>query len=252
MNFLEKSGCILGYPLGAVTGTISFLRASRMFHPKGIIALARVENLKPDLISFHPNVLVRFTSAMWKYKTWPDVLGITMRFSQEENFTERHKPLDQDLLCVSFPHPWQTPIGPFLTNFRNFFSNTYYAVSPFSYQEDLWIFRLTLEDKRPEYADRSQHIRENIQNGGVIWLWMKQGKEDWIRVSRITLLKEVFLDQEKLYFNPFQNGLNLHPRGFVHHLRIGSYRASQAGRSFRYAIQKIFHHVHNRLIIHRL
>lgn len=252
MNVIEKIGWITGYPLGLITGSISFLRASRMFHPKGIIIKSQVENLRPDLIKFHPHVMVRFTSAMWKYKVWPDVLGLTCRFSSSDNFDYLPKPQDQDLLFVSFAHPWQTPVGPFLTKYWDFFKNTYYAVSPFQYKNDLWILKITLMNHTRNESNRSEIIRINVQKNKEITLWMKKGKEEWFEVSRISLKEELSLDQEKLYFNPFLNGLNICPRGFVHHLRIGAYRFSQRGRALRYSIQEILHHIHKHFIVHRL
>ena len=39
-----------------------------------------------------------------------------------------------------------------------------------------------------------------------------------------------FLDQEALRFFPFQAGLGLRPRGFLQHLRIGTYKLSQWAR----------------------
>lgn len=252
MNIVEKIGQISGYPLGLITGSISFLRASRMFHPKGILVKSKVENLRPDLIQFHPYVMVRFTSAMWKYKVWPDVLGLTLRFSKSDDFNYAPKNLDQDLLFASFAHPWQTPVGPFMTRFRDFFKNTFYAVSPFQFKDDLWIFKTTLINHAKDESDRSEIIRKNIQQQGEVLLWMKKGKENWIKVSRIILQEELSLDQERLYFNPFLNGLNICPRGFVHHLRIGTYRFSQSGRTLRYSIQEILNHAHKHLIVHRL
>ena len=251
MNFIEKCGFLAGYPLGLITGTVSFLRAARMFHPTGILALGEVEVMKKDFMRLHPYVMVRFTSAIWKYKNLPDVLGLTLRFSEQKNFTTRPLKNDQDLLFASFPHPWQTPIGPFLTNYKNFFANSYYAVSPFSVQGRTYIFKVTANNSAEERNKRDKIIRQHIQEEDTIYLWTKSGKEPWVEVARIKLKEELFLDQEDLFFNPFLNGLNICPTGFIHHLRIGAYRLSQLGRTLRHSLQKVLHHSNKGFIIHR-
>lgn len=249
MKIAEFTGTILGYPLGIATGTISFLRASRMFHPKGILATGTVKETAPDIIRLHPYVMIRFSSALWKYKVWPDVLGMTLRFSQNKQFDTEPKNEDQDLLFASFPHPWQTPIGPFLTHFRDFFRNTFYAVSPFNLNNRKVIFRITLV---PGYeGTRSEIVRKNLKAKSVIKLWLKEGKSGWTSIADITLQEELHLDQEMLRFNPFLDGLGIKPLGLIHHLRIGAYHCSQSGRGFRYTFQEVLHHFYNRFIVHR-
>lgn len=250
MKTSELAGTILGYPLGILTGTLSFLRASRMFHPRGILVRGTVKSLAPEIIKLHPNVMVRFTSALWKNKVWPDVLGLTLRFSEEKQFGTTPIEGDQDLLLASFAHPWQTPIGPFLTNFRDFFQNKYYAVSPFHLKNQKVIFRITLA---PVFdGKRSVIVEKNIMAHSGIKLWLKEGTSEWIPIADITLQEELHLNQELLRFNPFLDGLGIEPIGFVHHLRIGAYRFSQAGRGLRYSIQEMLHHLHDRFIVHRL
>lgn len=250
MKISEITGTILGYPLGIVTGTISFIRASRMFHPRGILVSGTVKNLNPEIIEFHPNVMVRFTSALWKNKVWPDVLGMTLRFSKEKEFRINPYEGDQDLLFASFAHPWQTPLGPLLTDFRDFFHNKFYAVSPFSLKNRKVIFRITLN---PRFEGRrSEIVQKNIEAHAGIKLWMKEGKSEWKPIADITFREELHLNQEFLKFNPFLDGLGIEPIGFIHHLRIGAYNFSQAGRSLRYRFQEMLHHLHDSFIIHRL
>lgn len=250
MKTSELVGTLLGYPLGIMTGTISFLRASRMFHPRGILVRGTVQNMSPEIIELHPHVMVRFSSALWKNKVWPDVLGITLRFSQKKQFDFSPAKGDQDLLFASFPHPWQMPIGIFLTNFRNFFENDYFAVSPFNLNNRKVIFRITLTSHFE--GTRSEIVERNIISHSGIKLWLKEGKSEWIHIAQITLQEELSLDQERLKFNPFLDGLGIRPIGFIHHLRIGAYRFGQGGRSLRYSFQEMLHHFYNRFIVHRL
>ncbi len=230
-------GTILGYPLGLLTGSISFLRNARMFHPNGIVIKCSVKS--EGEISFPEDAILRMTSAMWKKKEWRDVLGISIRFGGI-----------QDLLFASFKHPWQTPFGPFLTKYHDFFYNDYFAVSPFEVNGKIVYFKLQAEDFKDINGSREEKLRSNIGFAKMILL-MGRDKE-WSRVAEISLLEEIIIDQEELRMSPFRTGLDINPKGFVHHLRIGSYKFSQFGRGLRHVIKKVPHHVDDRRIIHGL
>lgn len=232
MRLLNIAGTIFGYPLGLITGTVSFIRNSRMFHPVGIIAKAQV-NAKGNYISFPPYALIRFSSAWWKNKEWIDVLGISVRFSKEIK-NEIPQKEDQDLLFATIKHPWTMPFSPLSTHFRNFFENSYYAVSPFLVDGNLVYFKLAIKKSVNFKDNRIAVLKENIHQHAVMELWMRKVHEAWIPVAELTLLHELNLDQRLLRFNPFLNGLNIKPEGFVHHLRIGAYRLGQLGRSLRH------------------
>lgn len=239
MKILEAAGTAAGYPLGLLTGSISFLRAARMFHPRGVHVLAKVRSLETT-IAFPPEALLRFSSAMWKKRNWRDVLGVAVRFGDK-----------QDLLFASFEHPWQTPVGPFLTRYKDFFQNAYYAVSPFRFQNETVYFKLTPHSWNEVQGTRNEILEANFQSG-VFRLWMRKKKGKWKPAADIHLQQEISLNEEELFFNPFLDGLGIQPAGFIHHLRIGSYMMSQKGRTCRHGIQKVLHHLHHRFIVHRL
>lgn len=251
MNIANITGTIVGYPLGVLTGTISFMRNSRMFHPVGVLVKAEVKNLKTSVIKFPPFAMMRFSSAWWKNKEWIDVLGISIRFTDDYQ-DEKSRESDQDLLFATIVSPWQMPLAPFMTHFRDFFKNIYYAVSPFIVSDQLVYFKLTTLKASEEGYSRLSILKENIYRHAGMELWMRRKNEAWVPVAELTLLHELNLDQRRLRFNPFLNGLNIKPYGFVHHLRIGAYRFSQFGRSFRHRIEKIFNRVDDRVFIHRL
>jgi hypothetical protein len=57
----------------------------------------------------------------------------------------------------------------------------------------------------------------------------------WEPVARIVLLEPARLDQERLRFSPFRDGMGISPRGFVHGLRRATYLLSQIARPSRAA-----------------
>jgi hypothetical protein len=221
MKISERCGLVAGYPLGIFAGTISFIRASRMFHPVGTVVDVHVKNIHPYSI-FKENAFMRFSSAWWKHKEWRDVLGVAIRFSGE-----------QDLLFASFKHPWQTPAGPFLTKYHNFFHNRYYAVSPFKFQNKKVIFRLSPSTFVEGGKNRMESLDINIKEKATFKLEMKEQKGPWQPIAEIKLLSKLEMNQKELKFNPFLNGLEIYPQGFIHYLRIGVYRLSQLSRSLR-------------------
>lgn len=221
MRFSETLGTLLGYPLGVLTGTVSFMRGSRMFHPTGILVRGTVKNLSHADV-FPPDALLRFSSAWWKKKEWRDVLGIAIRFDER-----------QDLLFASFEHSWQTPIGPFLTKYHDFFENNFYAVSRFRFQGKVVYFKLEPKLHKVIDAPRDAKLREQIRSHSSLSLLMREEEGPWTELAEIELREEVDLDQSKLRFDPFLNGLGIYPEGFIHHLRIGAYRLGQIGRALR-------------------
>lgn len=238
LNKLPDSlGFICGFPLGVLTGSISFIRNARMFHPNGILVKCKVKELGE--IYFPKDAMMRFSSAWWKHKEWRDVLGVAIRFSDK-----------QDLLFASFKHPWQTPFSPFLTKYHDFFWNDYYAVSPFEVHGKKVYFKLMAEDFQNIEGSRDEKLRGNIGRAKLIL--MMGDYQEWTPVAEISLLEEIQSNQEELKFNPFLNGLGIYPKGFIQYLRVGSYRLSQLGRSIRHSIKKVPHHVHDRHIIHGL
>lgn len=221
MKMSEMSGLVCGYPLGVLVGMISFIRGSRMFHPEGTVVQAEVKNIG-EFDLFKEDAFIRFSSAWWKHKEWRDVLGVAIRFSNE-----------QDLLFASFKHPWQTPAGPFLTKYKSFFHNQYYAVCPFTFRNRQVIFRLSPSTFVEGGKNRLESLERNISEKATFLLEMKAEKDPWKKIAEIKLLSKLEMDQTELKFNPFLNGLGIYPKGFIHYLRVGVYRLGQFSRSIR-------------------
>ena len=238
MKIIESLGWFLGFPLGLLTGVVSFLRGARMFHPRGIIVLSEVHNLT-DEVHFPSKALVRFSSAWWKEEEWMDVLGVSIRFGASGE-SLKPSPAEQDLLFASFQRPWQIGLGPFITEFHDFFHNEYFSVSPFSYKKQSVEFKLTPEFYHQVTGTRDEKLLQDIQDQAELRLWMRKiPEQEWLAIADIKLSQELKLNQEELKFNPFQNGLAIYPQGFIQHLRIGSYQLSQWGRSYRHHIARV-------------
>lgn len=233
----DSLGYLCGLPLGMLTGTLSFIRNARMFHPCGIVVKCKVKSLSE--MEFPEEAIARFASAWWKHKEWIDVLGVAFRFGNK-----------QDLLFASFKHPWQIFAGPFMTKFHDYFWNDYYAVSPFLVKGKEVYFKLQAEDFSNGEGTRDEKLRANL--GRAKFILMMGQYHDFHPIAEIALVEEIEIDQQELKFNPFLNELGIYPKGFIQYLRVGSYRFSQFGRSLRHVFKKVPHHVHDRHIVHGL
>lgn len=221
MNREEKLGKFFGYVLGCITALISFIRASRMFHPVGNLYDAQVISER-----FPAHAMIRLSSAWWKEYEWPDALGIAIRFSAQSFHSVVPHENDQDLLLVSFSEAWMTPFSPFITNHRDFFRNEYFSVGYFEYQNRMVRFRLEPKQFPRCKGSRQEKLKEAVLAGEACFILYENEKQ----VAEIKLLRELHFDQEALRFNPFLNGLGIIPRGFLQYMRIGTYRLSQWAR----------------------
>jgi hypothetical protein len=215
-----------------------------MFHPDGVLYQARVTNVAApaelravgSLLAGH--ALVRFSSAWWRGKDWPDVLGVALRFREGDLSDLEPRGADQDLLLATIRFPWTTPLAPLATRFSSFLWNHYHAVSPFLVPG---IGRVKLRLRSPRLANpgsqsRAEHLQSQVSAGqaqlvlelrrlAVFWPF-----RSWESLAVVTLERPLEFDQQALRFSPFQAGRSLEPIGFVHHLRVAAYAASQAAR----------------------
>jgi hypothetical protein len=215
-----------------------------MFHPDGVVFRAVVEASasSPELRSMAERIggaaLVRLSSAWWRGgKEWPDVLGMAVRFTKEPLGVDPGDG-DQDLLFATIRFPWTTPVAPLATNVRSFLWNHFHAVSPFDV-DGVGNVKLRLRSPRLRNRagiPRTEHLERAIVSGDAVYelevrrLALPAFQRTWEPVARLTLDHRVEVDQAALRFSPFRSGRGLHPVGFVHHLRIGAYAASQRAR----------------------
>lgn len=198
-----------------------------MFHPRGLLFEAEITSH-----DFPPHGLVRLSSAWWKYKEWPDVLGVAIRFSPAPITGIEPHETDQDLLFASFPHWWQILLGPMMTNHHDFLQNHYYGVADFISEGKVRRYKLIPKNNTFIHGSRQEKIIEAVLEGEAIFLFQEKTKDEWIwnTLAEIKLVRTLHYDQEALRFNPFQNGLKIRPYGFLQHLRVGAYRMSQSAR----------------------
>jgi hypothetical protein len=232
VKFSERIGVALSYPLGWLTGSVAFIRQSRTFHPRGLTFRAEVSavpNASGLNLFFYPHALIRLSSAWWKHKEWIDVLGIAIRFSKSEIITESALTDDQDLLFATVTNPWLTAVSPLMTHYHDFLKNDYYAVSPFAFGQHTLYFRLKpLPHAEAEAETRNERLSLAVLNGDAGFEIQVQSREkDWVTVAQVRLTSVIQLNQNILKFSPFQTGLGIRPKGFVHSLRVGAYYFSQ-------------------------
>jgi hypothetical protein len=233
-----------GRLLAPLTAAVSKTRQARMFHPDGVVYRAQVTAVAspPELRALGESLagqaLARFSSAWWRGKDWPDVLGLALRFREGPLSDTAPRPTDQDLLLATVRFPWTTPFAPLATRFGSFLWNHYHAVSPF---ELPGVGRVKLRLRSPRIANhgaeaRAEHLARCVVNRQAQWVLELRrlaapfALRRWEAVAVIRLEEAIDIDQESLRFSPFLNGRGFEPIGFVHHLRVAAYAASQRAR----------------------
>jgi hypothetical protein len=235
-----------GRLLAPITATVSSWRRGRMFHPEGVIYRAQVTAVAGGELQelgerLAGHALLRFSSAWWRGKDWPDVLGAALRFRDGPLADVSVQPGDQDLLLATIRFPWTTPFAPLTTRFGSFLWNHYHAVSPFEVP-GVGQAKLRLRAPRiPNHSGtpRAAHLESCVASGQALFvlelrrLATPWSRRRWQPVALVRVEAAVDMDQEALRFSPFHSGRELKPSGFVHHLRMAAYEASQQARPAR-------------------
>ena len=238
------TGWLAGLALAPLTGSLSALRRSRMFHPRGVLCLADVEAApgSPTLAGLASSLagpaLVRWSSAWWKRGERTDVLGCAIRFGSHP-LNAVPQPGDQDLLLATIRRPWSMAFAPWTTDVHDFLANHYYGVSPFLVGARRVEWRLAPEREAPPGPSRGERL-ERAMSAGHASLRLELADysgpffppvgESFQSVVRLQLRERVELDQEALGFDPFRDGRGITPVGFVHSMRKATYLASQHAR----------------------
>jgi hypothetical protein len=242
----DLAGWAFGLALSPMTGLLSAVRRSRMFHPTGFVCSATAEPLpgsgaevRSVAARLAGPALMRWSSAWWKQGEWIDVLGCAIRFTQGELGTEP-APDDQDLLLATIQRPWSLPFAPFSTRDHDFLDNAYFGVSPFEVPPLGRIeWRLVAERKpQPAAGTREERLERAIDAGAALLLeWApypgplkRPIAARFEPLLRIQLTGVLELDQRRLRFDPFRSGRGVKPVGLVHHMRRAAYWTSQALR----------------------
>lgn len=238
------SGWLAGLALAPITGSVSALRRSRMFHPRGVLYRADVEPApgSPALEGLASTLagpaLIRWSSAWWKRGERTDVLGCAIRFGSDP-LNAIPQPGDQDLLLATIRRPWSMAFAPWTTDCHDFLANHYYGVSPFRVGARRVEWRLAPEREAPPGPSRGERLERAVRAGHASLrleladysgpLFPPVG-ESFQSVVRLHLREHAELDQEALRFDPFRAGRGIMPVGFVHFMRKATYLASQRAR----------------------
>lgn len=205
------------------TGLGAALRRARLFHPRGIVFAAEIVPLARGEVArrLAGAAIVRFSTAWWKRREWPDVLGVAVRAAE------------QDLLLATVRRPWLLPLAPLTTRVGDFLDNRYFGVSPFDV-DGVGRVHLRLVPRAPAGGDGSRAARllAAARDGRArLVLETRRRGGAWEPLVEIVLGAPLELPDGALAFSPFRDGGGIHPRGLVHALRPATYRASQRIRA---------------------
>lgn len=213
-----------------------------MFHPSGTLFVAEVHPIAADAVereiarALAGPALVRWSSAWWKQRQWPDVLGCAVRFT-ELPFQAKARPGDQDLLFATVRRPWTLALSPLGTNYRDFLANDYYAVSPFEVRglgRIEWRLR-PLAPSPPAHSRLARLLAAASAESVVLDLeyapyrnpFHVDNERAFRPIARIVLREVADLDQNALRFDPFLADRGILPVGFVQWLRRATYAAGR-------------------------
>jgi len=235
----ERLGLIAGGLLSPLVAAGSWLRRSRLFHPRGVVLIGHATALghaDQRLIGTRlaGPVLVRFSGAWWKGREWLDVLGCALRFGSSPEELLEGLPGDQDLLLATIRLPITTLLAALSTRFHAFLANAYFGVSPFELR-GLGRYRLRLAPQSSDAfgSTREERLRKALQRGPVrLELQARPAKagSEYAPVALIEL-GELRSDEPDLAFDPFRCGRGIEPVGFVHFMRVRTYAASRRARA---------------------
>ncbi|MDY7226898.1 hypothetical protein [Hyalangium rubrum] len=244
MSFSEELGRVIGALWGPAVRAGAAARHARLLHPEGVTYRAEVkvcaarESLEPLASRLAGPALVRLSTALWRgQREWPDVLGLAVRLRSEETVTEEPSAGDQDLLFATVRSPWTLALAPLSTDTHDWLENDYYAVSPFRVR-GLGRAKLRMTASRADAPGHSrvERLEAALRSGQARFtfeVFPRKGEAAgrWHPLAELRLVEQVTLNPATLRFWPFRDGRGITPMGFVHSLRIPTYRQSQKART---------------------
>jgi hypothetical protein len=244
MSFSEELGRIVGALWAPAVRVGAALRHARLFHPEGVTYRAEVkpitprESLMPLASRLAGPALVRLSTALWRgQREWPDILGLAVRLRSDESITEEPSAGDQDLLFATVRSPWTLGLAPLSTDTHDWLENDYYAVSPFQVeglgQAKLRVVASHADAPGQSRVERIEAARQAGQARFTLEIRLARGASAgrWYPIAELRLLEQVELNPATLRFWPFRAGRGITPVGFIHALRIPTYRQSQEARA---------------------
>lgn len=233
----EQLGRVSGWLTAPLWAAGSAIRHARVLHPVGELVEGTVEAIDPpeDLAALasalEGRALVRFSGAIWKKQGThlPDVLGCAIRIQDFERG-------DQDLLFATIKRPWTLGFAPLTTDVDDYLANRYFGISPFDLAGVAKRFYLRLRPLRRGGGGegRAERLASAVADEGepaaLAIEASYQPRGPWREVARLRLERVIANDDPELRFDPFEDARGIRPRGIVHALRRGAYRASQSAR----------------------
>jgi hypothetical protein len=252
MSLTEDFGRAVGALSSPLIRAGSALRHARVFHPDGLTCRAEVtplavpRELAPVVSRLTGSALVRLSSAFWRRRReWPDLLGLSVRLHAGGDVTGEPSADDQDLLFATIRRPWTLGFALLTTNTHDFLRNDYYAVAPFEVEglgrAQLRVMSLRSEDSGDGAQDFSDNSRDERLKAALhadrarfrFEVLADEGESAgrWTPLAELRLVEEVTVDPATLRFQPFRTGRGFKPVGFIHALRLPTYRHSQEARA---------------------
>jgi hypothetical protein len=242
-SILDRAGILSGLALSPFVTLLSASRGGRFLHPRGVVlegearALVREGPLGTLAQRLEGPLLVRFSGAWWKQREWKDVLGCALRFRATHDGSPQPAYGDQDLLFATIRRVVTLPFAPLSTRQHDFLANDYYAITPFRAPPlaRVW-FRLRGPGPVAAAPNRTERLLSRLRAGPVaLTLEARVPGSDYRPLLHVLLTQPVSLDEVSLRFDPFRSGRDVHPAGYVHHLRRFAYPAGRALHAARRA-----------------
>lgn len=233
---LEQLGRAVGWLSAPLWAAGSTLRRARVLHPTGQLAYGTIEvgdppdELEALASALQGPALVRFSNALWRRPGThrPDVLGCAIRLTDDGGREA------QDLLFATIKRPVTLPFAPLTTDVEDFLDNRYFGISPFDLEGSSGRFYLRLRPLRRggDGATPSERLARALDEGpvGIAIEASRRPRGPWHEIAILRVLELGDDDDPSLRFDPFTDGRGIRPRGMIHALRRGAYRASQAAR----------------------
>lgn len=238
---LENLGNQVGEWLAPVASAATRWRGRRIFHPVGEVFRATVtaanEGKGAALGIAHRlggTALVRLSGGLWREGIeHPDVLGCAIRFRWNGTAAEI-MPGEQDVILATFRSLLTLPLALLTTRSGDFSRNLYHSAALYRVPgAGVGQFRLQPIGRCPNGDTRWEKLERwvNGQDAAFTLQFRREGLHaEWLDLVHIHLDEKLAINQEKLAFSPFHNGLGIQPVGIVNTVRRATYAASQAAR----------------------
>ena len=229
---ITRADGAVGNTLGTLVAPLSWLgsltRMGGLFHPDGVVYRADVRPVQQRgalgvlARRLAGAALVRFSGGL---RRWPDsadsrdALGIAVRFRGRDDLSPEASAGDQDLIFVTARSLLELPISAFVTNASDFMANEYYAILPFTADDQgVMRWRLVPEAMSPPGEHRRERLSRAVVAGKAVLrleVHVVDRGEGWASLAEIVLREEVALDQHELRFSRANVGKGILPRGLL-------------------------------------